>query len=230
MTDVDFEAALYRAHVQGDGRAVADIWRKVANGDLTDVETLTWAKAVGEWITSVGSAPRVAHIHAALAVSGWAEPSLDSLSDEHLLLKLAMENSNLTRTAATAVWTLIASGKASQGTREQWLDFVAKGVSTEVKLRVEPKRRGERLISQLGLSGKLHEMDVAFVRTLLPYLIGVPKDVHSRDARGHTVALRKRLQAICVIPEGLTQAKAAKWDRVIRDAKRDDGNSGPAAK
>ena len=104
MSGHDFQAALHKAHVDGNGEAVADIWRKIADNEMSDADTLAWAKTVADWITStedpssantlIGepvsqalttqpSVPisSVARIHAALAVAGSAEPALDSPTD-----------------------------------------------------------------------------------------------------------------------------------------------------
>ena len=102
MNDHDFIAALHKAHVDGNGEAVANIWREIADGKMSDADTLAWAKKVAVWITSAndrtralggepvsqalttqpsGPISRVARIHAALAVAGWTEPALDSPTD-----------------------------------------------------------------------------------------------------------------------------------------------------
>ena len=103
MSHHDFTAALRKAHDEGDGEAVADIWHKIADGEMSDADTLAWAKTVSEWICSTndrsralsgepvsqalitqpnGPISRVARIHAALAVAGWTEPALDSPTDD----------------------------------------------------------------------------------------------------------------------------------------------------
>ena len=103
MSDHDFTAALHKAHYDGNGEAVAGIWREIADGKMSDADTLAWAKAVSEWIGSAnersqglsdepasqalttqvsGPISRVARGHAALAVAGWTEPALDSPTDD----------------------------------------------------------------------------------------------------------------------------------------------------
>lgn len=102
MSDHDFTAALSKAHDHGNGEAVACIWREVADGKISDADTLAWAKEVAVWITSAndrtralsgepvsqalttqpsGPISRAARTHAALAVAGWTEPALDSPTD-----------------------------------------------------------------------------------------------------------------------------------------------------
>ena len=102
MIDRRFREALREAHYDGNGEAVADIWREIANGEMSDAETLAWAKTVSEWIGSAndrsqglsdepvsqalttqpsGPISRVARIQAALAVAGWTEPALDGPTD-----------------------------------------------------------------------------------------------------------------------------------------------------
>jgi hypothetical protein len=232
MIDPRFREALRKAHVDGDGEAVADIWRKVANGQMPVEETLAWAKTVGDWITETNEPSpsrtpegepmpltRVDRIHAALAVTGWAEPTRDSLSDEYHLLQFATKYSNVQRTAATAIWQLIHRGKASQRTREEWLDYVAKGI-TETKLPDGANRRGDAMLQPIGLKGHEHGQLEVLVKILLQWMVALPKDAYSKHSRFHTVSLRKRLQAISVIPEGLTEEEEKKWERVIRDEKR----------
>lgn len=117
--------------------------QSIAREELTDTSTLAWAKLVAEWIVGPQegvarqqgglkaadkpSKPlgRTGRIHAALAVAGWAEPALDTVDDDYLLLICAMEG---LRPAVAIVWHLIATGKATQGMREQWLDYVARRV------------------------------------------------------------------------------------------------------
>jgi hypothetical protein len=43
MNKEDFMVALHKAHVDGNGEAVADIRRKIADGELSTEETLAWA-------------------------------------------------------------------------------------------------------------------------------------------------------------------------------------------
>lgn len=102
MSDHDFKAALQTAHDEGNGQAVAGIWRKIADGEMSDADTLAWAKIASEWICSANgpsrglneepvsqalttqpSVPisREARIHTALAVAGWTEPALDGPTD-----------------------------------------------------------------------------------------------------------------------------------------------------
>lgn len=99
MSDHEFTAALAKAHDEGNGEAVAGIWRAIADDKISDADALAWAKEVAVWITSAnnrtralsgepvsqalttqpsGSISSMARIHAALAVAGWTEPALDS--------------------------------------------------------------------------------------------------------------------------------------------------------
>lgn len=105
MSDHDFKTALQKAHVDGDGEAVARIWRDIADGEMSDAETLAWAKEVAVWITSTDDLsgtrtpsdkpisealfPKpdahissVERVQAALAVCGLTEPALDNLNDD----------------------------------------------------------------------------------------------------------------------------------------------------
>lgn len=242
MSDHDFKAALHKAHVDGNGEAVADIWREIANGEMSDAETLAWAKEAAVWITSAddpsrartpsgepipegllpkGNAPmsRVARLHAALAVTGWAEPSLDSLGDENWLLQLALKNWHGRRVAATAVYKLIAEGKASQGTRETWLDFISKRIVALPK-STEANLRGNELLEPLGLAGFEFGKLKFLVLAMLEYMLKVPGTNYSTTKKGHTTALRQKLQVICVLPHELDPGEIAYWEKIIRDEKR----------
>lgn len=242
MSDHGFIAALHKAHVDGNGEAVADIWRKIADGEMSDAETIAWAKEAGAWITSIddpsrartpsgepiperflpkGNAPmsRVARIHAALAVTGWAEPSLDSLGDENWLLQLALKNWHGRRVAATAVYKLIAEGKASQGTRETWLDFISKRIVALPK-SAQAHFRGNELIEPLGLAGYEFGQLKFLVLAMLEYMLAVEGKYYSTNKKGHTAALRKRLQVLGVLPDELETEEIAYWEKIIRDEKR----------
>ena len=166
----DFMTRIAHAHLRGDGQAVKAIWLAIAREELTDTSTLAWAKLVAEWIVGPQegvarqqgglkaadkpSQPldRTGRIHAALAVTGWAEPALDTLDDGHLLLMCAMEG---LRPAAALVWHLIATGKATQGMREQWLDHVASRVVNAEKTPPSNKAvRPNAFMGAIGMSGK----------------------------------------------------------------------------
>lgn len=200
MIDRRFREALRKAHVDGDGEAVADIWRKVANSQMSVEETLAWAKTVGDWITETDEpsrthtpsgepmpqvkqstpVPRVARIHAALAVTGWAEPALDSLTDEQHILKLAKKD---LRPASTIIWWMIAEGSASQGTREEWLDHVAKGVN-EVNQSGTKERRGDKMIAKLGLSAQALAEDKTLILIACRAMFKFPKQMYSKYVNG----------------------------------------------
>lgn len=242
MSDHDFTAALAKAHLKGNGEAVAYIWRKIADGKMSDLDTLAWTKEVAGWITSAddpsrarspsgdpipegllpkGNAPmsRVARIHAALAVTGWAEPALDSLADEIWLLQLAMKNWHGQRVAATAVYNLIAVGKACQGTRETWLDFISKGI-VAVPKSAEANLRPNELLKPLGLAGFEFGQLKFLVLAMLEYMLKVPGTNYSTNKKGHTAALRQKLQVIGVLPDELDPGEIAYWEKIIRDEKR----------
>ena len=194
MIDPRFREALRKAHVEGDGEAVTDIWRKVADDEMSDEETLAWTKTVADWITKTGDpspsrAPegkpvpqgslenarvsRVARIHAALAVTGWAEPSLDSLADEQHILSLAKKG---LRPAATLIYALIAEGKASQITREDWLDHISDGIN-EVNQSENKARRGDQMIYKLGLSGR-ERADKDLIVIAIRVMLSFPKKMY----------------------------------------------------
>lgn len=242
MNDHDFIKALREAHVDGNGEAVAYIWRKIADGKMSDADTLAWAREVAGWIISAddpsrtrtpsgepitqaflpkGNVPmsRVARIHAALAATGWAEPSLDSLGDENWLLRLALKNWHGRRVAATAVYKLIAEGKASQGTRETWLDFISKRIVALPK-SAEANLRGNELIVPLGLAGFEFGQLKFLVLAMLEYMLAVEGKYYSTNKKGHTAALRKRLQELGVLPDKLETEEIAYWEKIIRDEKR----------
>lgn len=122
----DLVTRIGQAHLRGDGQAVQAVWLAIAREELTDTSTLAWTKLVAEWIVGPQedvarqkgglkaadkpSQPldRTGRIHAALAVAGWAEPALDTVDDDYLLLRCALEG---LRPAAALVWHLIATGK-----------------------------------------------------------------------------------------------------------------------
>lgn len=234
MSDHDFTAALAKAHLKGNGEAVAYIWRKIADGKMSDVDTLAWTKEVAGWITSAdepsrarspsgepipkgllpkGNAPmsRVARIHAALAVTGWAEPSLDSLTDEQHILQLAKKG---LRPAATVIWWLIAEGNASQGTREDWLDHVAKGIDTDNQT-YKRKHRGDDVLGRLGLSGQALAEDKALIVIACRVMFKFPKVMYSVDPRKYVSELITRLRKMGLLGE-LDDAERLKWEEFVR--------------
>jgi len=166
----DFVTRIAQAHLRGDGQAVQAVWLAIAREELTDTSTLAWTKLVAEWIVGPQedvarlkgglkaadkpSQPldRTGRIHAALAVAGWAEPALDTVDDDYLLLRCALEG---LRPAAALVWHLIATGKATQGMREQWLDHVASRVVNADKTKPTNKAaRPNAFMGAAGMSGK----------------------------------------------------------------------------
>lgn len=234
MSDHDFTAALAKAHLKGNGEAVAYIWRKIADGKMSDVDTLAWTKEVAGWITSAkdpsrarspsgepipkgllpkGDAPmpRVARIHAALAVTGWAEPSLDNLADEQHILQLAKKG---LRPAATVIWWLIAEGNASQGTREDWLDHVAKGIDVENQT-YKRKHRGDAMLGRLGLSGQALAEDKALILIACRIMFKFPKVMYSVDPRKYVNELIARLEKMELLGE-LNDEERLKWEQYVR--------------
>lgn len=218
MIDPRFREALRKAHVEGDSKAVADIWRKVADGKMSVEETLAWTKTVGDWITEINepsrlqtpegapmpqgsseNAPmsRVARIHAALAVTGWAEPSLDSLTDEFHILQLAKEG---LRPASTIIWWMIAEGSASQGTREDWLDHVAKGIN-EVNQSGTKDRRGDKMLAKLGLSAQALAEDKTLILIACRAMFKFPKQMYSVEPHKYVSELILRLQKMGLVGE-----------------------------
>ncbi len=220
MSEHDFTAALAKSHLKGNGEAVADIWCKIADREMSDAETLAWARQVAGWITSCddpsrartpsgepipqgfmpkGNTPmsRVARIHAALAVTGWAEPSLDNLADEHHILQLAKEG---LRPAATIIWWMIAEGSASQGTREDWLDHVAKGINAEIQSG-NKIRRGDNMIAKLGLSGQALAKDKTLILIACRAMFKFPKQMYSVEPHRYVSELIQRLQTMGLVGE-----------------------------
>lgn len=194
MIDPRFREPLRKAHVEGDGEAVAEIWRKIADDEMSVEETLAWAKTVANWITETNEtlpsrAPegepmpqgslenarvsRVARIHAALAVTGWAEPALDSLADEQHILSLAKKG---LRPAATLIYALIAEGKASQITREDWLDHISAGIN-EVNQSENKAHRGDQMILKLGLMGR-ERADKGLIVIAIRVMLKFPKKMY----------------------------------------------------
>ena len=231
MSDHDFKAALAKAHLRGNGEAVAEIWREIADGKMSDADTLAWAKTAADWITSTDDpsrartpsgepipqvkqstpVPRVARIHAALAVTGWAEPSLDSLTDELHILKLAKEG---LRPASTIIWWMIADGSASQGTREEWLDHVAKGIDKENQT-YKRKHRGDDMLGRLGLSGQALAEDKALILIACRVMFKFPKVMYSVDPRKYVSELITRLRKMGLLGE-LDDAERLKWEEFVR--------------
>lgn len=234
MSDHDFAAALAKAHLKGNGETVAYIWRKIADGKMSDVDTLAWTKEVAGWITSAddpsrartpsgepvpqGFLPkrnarmsRVARIHAALAATGWAEPSLDSLTDEQHILQLAKKG---LRPAATVIWWLIAEGNASQGTREDWLDHVAKGIDTDNQT-YKRKHRGDDVLGRLGLSGQALAEDKALIVIACRVMFKFPKVMYSVDPRKYVSELITRLRKMGLLGE-LDDEERLKWEEFVR--------------
>ena len=231
MSDHDFTAALAKAHLKGNGEAVANIWRKIADGKMSDADTLAWAREVAVWITSIDDpsraltpsgapipqvkqstpVPRVARIHAALAVTGWAEPSLDSLTDEFHILQLAKKG---LRPAATLIWWLIAEGNASQGTREDWLDHVAKGIDIENQT-YKRKHRGDDILGRLGLSGQALADDKALILIACRVMFKFPKVMYSVDPRKYVSELIARLEKMKLLGE-LNEEERLKWEQYVR--------------
>lgn len=220
MSGHDFKAALHKAHVEGNGEAVANIWREIADGNMSDAEKLAWAKEAAVWITSTDdpsratrlsgepipqgflpkeNAPmsRAARIHAALAVTGWAEPSLDSLTDEFHILQLAKGG---LRPASTIIWWMIAEGSASQGTREDWLDHVAKGIN-EVNQSGTKDRRGDKMIAKLGLSAQALAEDKALILIACRAMFKFPKQMYSAQPHKYVSELILRLQKMGLVGE-----------------------------
>lgn len=221
MSDHDFTAALAKAHLRGNGEAVAEIWREIADGKMSDADTIAWAKTVADWITSTDDpsrarkpsgepipqvkqstpVPRVARIHAALAVTGWAEPSLDSLTDELHILKLAKEG---LRPASTIIWWMIAEGSASQGTREEWLDHVAKGVN-EVNQSGTKERRGDKMIAKLGLSAQALAEDKTLILIACRAMFKFPKRMYSVEPHKYVSELIRRLQKMGLVGKDIEE-------------------------
>lgn len=154
----DFKTRIARAYLKGEGQAVFEMWRAIAQGSVLDNDALKWVREIALFIVgdAAGRATppsRLEKIHTSLAVSGFAEPQLDTLDDEQLLLVCAMEG---LRGAAEQIWRLIGEGKATHGIREQWLDHVSAGVSKFLQSSddVQSNRRGDALLKPLGLAGK----------------------------------------------------------------------------
>ena len=221
MSDHAFTAALAKAHLRGNGEAVAEIWREIADGKMSDADTIAWAKTVADWITSTDDpsrarkpsgepipqvkqstpVPRVARIHAALAVTGWAEPSLDSLTDELHILKLAKEG---LRPTSTIIWWMIAEGSASQGTREEWLDHVAKGVN-EVNQSGTKERRGDKMIAKLGLSAQALAEDKTLILIACRAMFKFPKRMYSVERHKYVSELIRRLQKMGLVGKDIDE-------------------------
>lgn len=188
MSDNDFTAALAKAHYDGNGEAVAAIWREIADGEMSDAETLAWAKEVAVWLTSTDDpsrvtslsgetiqqvkqstpVPLVIRIHAALAVTGWVEPSLDSQTDDdhgdhhdhgdpdglaYDLMKAIGHKSE--RLTAEKIWRAIANGEAHDYTKLTWVEHVASELVVELidNASLDDKLRGLRALNATGLWG-----------------------------------------------------------------------------
>jgi hypothetical protein len=188
MIDPRFREPLRKAHVEGDGGAVAEIWREIADGKMSDADTLAWAKTVADWITSTDDpsrartpsgepipqvkqstpVPCVARIHAALAVTGWAEPSLDSLTDDDhgddhdhgdpdglaydLMTAIGHRSERL---AAEIIWRAIANGKAHDNTKLTWVEHVASKLVGNLidNASLDDRLRGLQALNATGLWG-----------------------------------------------------------------------------
>ncbi len=186
MSDHDFTAALHEAYDEGNGEAVAGIWRKIADGEMSDAETLAWAKEVAVWITSTDDpsratslsgepiqqvkqstpVPRVTRIHAALAVTGWVEPSMGSLTDDDhgddhgdpdglaydLMTAIGHRSERL---AAEIIWRAIANGKAHDNTKLTWVEHVASELVGNLidNASLDDRLRGLQALNATGLWG-----------------------------------------------------------------------------
>ena len=191
MSDHDFTAALHEAYDEGNGEAVAGIWRKIADGEMSDAETLAWAKTVSEWIGSANGPSRAlngepvsqaliaqpsgpissgARIHAAHAVTGWAEPALDSPTygdgdhcddDDHgdpdglaydLMTAIGHRSERL---AAEIIWRAIANGKAHDNTKLTWVEHVASELVGNLidNASLDDRLRGLQALNATGLWG-----------------------------------------------------------------------------
>lgn len=234
LSTEDLVARIARGHLQGKGHGVQEVWLTIAREELTDASTLAWAKLVAEWIvgpqegvarqqgglkaTDKPFAPldRTGRVHAALAISGWAEPDLDTLDDDHLLLKCAMEG---LRPAAALVWHLIATGKATQGMRERWLDHVASRVVNADKTPPTNKAaRPNAFMGAVGMSGKTKMTKSAEHAAILIRIIAeFPRRMYAADDPAFIREVLKRMQRIGIFAEDLSEVALQNWARFIRD-------------
>jgi hypothetical protein len=175
ITSESMDERLARAYLRGLGDEVLEVWRAIADNRLSRESQEIWTKKVADWIMTTAEparrrpplgfaveeyfyrpAERSERVQAALVTSGFAEPMLDTLDDERLLLDCAIELKS--RDAAENIWRLIASDKATQFLRDEWLSHVSKGVWKAVKSSaqksVNANRRGDSMLSALGIFGK----------------------------------------------------------------------------
>ncbi len=234
----ELEAFLARAHIRGLGDEVMRVWRMISEEQLSDETALAWVRVVAEWITTTDSpartrtpggaevpkallpkpgapVPRVARIHAALVISGWAEPQLDTLDDDYLILCFAKAG---LRSAAEGVWALIATGKAAQGIREEWLDHVAKGVNDVNRdITVGVNRRGDAMLSKLGLSGKRKGTSQRETCEIIYRVVAMfPQAAYEAQEHKYVSAIIKLMQKLGALEENLSDQKLEEWKSFIR--------------
>ena len=228
----DFMTRIAHAHLRGDGQAVKATWLAIAREELTDTSTLAWAKLVAEWIVGPQegvarqqgglkaadkpSQPldRTGRIHAALAVTGWAEPALDTLDDGHLLLMCAMEG---LRPAAALVWHLIATGKATQGMREQWLDHVASRVVNAEKTPPSNKAaRPNAFMGAIGMSGKTKMTKSAeHAAILIQVMAKFPRRLYAADDCAFIEDVLTRMKVLGIFAADVSKKQLQNWRRFI---------------
>lgn len=229
----DFVTRIAQAHLRGDGQAVQAVWLAIAREELTDTSTLAWTKLVAEWIVGPQedvarlkgglkaadkpSQPldRTGRIHAALAVAGWAEPALDTVDDDYLLLRCALEG---LRPAAALVWHLIATGKATQGMREQWLDHVASRVVNADKTKPTNKAaRPNAFMGAVGMSGKTKmTKSTEHAAILIQIIAKFPKRLYETDSTAFITEILTRMQRIGIFAEDISERELQNWERFIR--------------
>jgi hypothetical protein len=179
ITAEDMDQRLARAYLRGLGDGVLEVWRAIADNRLSPESREIWTAKVANWIMTtvepgrqapplgfaVGEdfyrpAERYGRVKAALVISGFAEPMLDTLDDQSLLLKCAIEMKS--REASEKIWRLIASDEATEFLRDAWLAHVSKGVWRAIKsFAPDPEgknaganRRGDGMLFALGIVGK----------------------------------------------------------------------------
>lgn len=239
---LELKERLGRAYLIGEGGAVLSIWRCIAQRKLSTTSALDWARMVAEWICGTPDnvepehgglqklekpyAPtgRTERIHAALALTGWAEPRMDRLGDQQLLLICAQSG---LKAAAERVWELVATGKATLELREQWLNFVAvrvHGVRKDSDLTA--KNRPDAYMRAVCLSGRSHMSptadDVAIFCTIAAKF---PKQLYSKQERKFVSTLLTRMQEIGLLSKDLDKKTRSKWERRIREEM--EKNAGP---